>query len=379
MPRPATPSDQRLVTQQDVADTCGVTRVTVSLVLSGHPRISPATREKVLIAAQRLGYDPVAHESARRMGYRRLGRTQVNHVIGLLLPQGQLGVPYFLRMVDGIARVAEKIDYCLMIAQIPMPYHQAVQNALRPMIRGDVDGVITVGSPLTVEAVRELQRRLGFSGRPIVSMIRPSPGTAFVGTDDAPGVSQAIDALVGRGHREFLVLWTGASDTPFPPTAEYSARRIALAESIRHHGLSEARCLRFHKVPSHWMAPNLSRARLETPHGDVGDAEVIRLLRQHQGMTALLCDNDAVAINAMIALQRAGLKVPEQYAVVGFDDTDPFPGADGRNILSSIAVPLEEVGRVAGELLLERISDPTLNKGPVLLPTTFRARRSIGG
>jgi len=364
------------VTQQQIAERCGVTKATVSMALRGDPRISQATAERVHAAAGEMGYDPSVNLAARRLAMRRRGSSVRNRVVGVLGPDRIVSVEYFRRLAEGVFDVLLARRYgVLYVSAMQGPGETSLPRWSDPLARGEIDGLVTFGPAFTLDTVGALRARAGFGPRPAVVLIHDLPGCCSVLTDDESAARQTFLHLLGLGHRHFLQLVYGEADLKGEPRQR---RRRGARRALEEFGLDPSRHLHSCPVPAHWMAPAVARRLLARPADDAGGAAVVEHLRAHPEITAVLGDNDAMAIFAYVALRRAGVDVPGRVSIVGFDDTDPIPADGGANCLSSVSLPLEEVGRTGAAMLLEQIEGRSAPDRRIVLPARFVPRQTVG-
>ncbi len=332
------------VTMQDLAAELGVSRSTVSRALRDDPQISAPMRQRVKALASRLEYRPNA--TARALYRQRAG------AVGLLLPRSSHFVfanPYFSELLSGVSEVAEAAGYALMVSASPSPDYEGWLRG------GRVDGLITLGSTIRPDEVASLNR-LVESGYPLV-VIHAAPAglkAAVIGSDERGGVLQALEHLAGLGHRRVAFL-------AGPEGSRYAERRLeAYWLGVERYGLE----------PDH---------RLCLPGDDTlksGMERARQLLNAKLLFTALIGNNDLIALGASRALQAAGLEVPSDVSVVGFDDVPLAALTDPP--LTTVRQPVRELGERAMRTLLAALHD----KGPaherVCLPTTLVVRSSTG-
>jgi LacI family transcriptional regulator len=245
---------------------------------------------------------------------------------------------------------------------------------LDPLTRGEIDGLICAGTPDLVKHVRSLRQRAGFGDRPMLSLIHGSPGVPSVLCDYAVGVREATAHLLSLGHRHFLRISSGELNGP-----DRSLRRVAMNEAIAAAGLDVDQHAASIGSPWAWMNPIEAMARLPvTDREHPGDRELIQYLRAHPQITAIICNNDPMAIHVSCALRDAGIDVPGRYSVVGFDDSDPIHNSLSQNTLSSIRVPLVAIGRRGADIVLDAIEHEDQELISDTLPSTFIARASVG-
>jgi DNA-binding LacI/PurR family transcriptional regulator len=330
-----------------VARHAGVSQATVSIVLNGTTtpiRVSPATRSRVLAAADSLGYVP-NHAAASLRRQRTRSITFINPS-----PDN----PYFAEVVAAAQAAAETAGYSISVAAIPT--REAAVHILAHLNAGTSDGVI-VGSrdPRVLAELAPAIRR----GLAVVALQYDGedPHVSVIRTDREAGGYLATCHLLALGHRRIGHLTDGSAYARRPGERTAGYRR-ALAEA----GL-EAR--------SEW-----SVAGANTLAG--GDASMRELLASagDERPTAVFAFNDQMAIGALHALRTSGLRVPEDMAVVGFDGIGL--GAFTTPELTTIEQPRAEVGRRAVELVLDSLDGASLSPTQATLPVHLVVRESCG-
>lgn len=310
-------------TQGDVARLAGVSQATVSHVLNNSNAISvPAdTRRRVLDAIERLGYVP--DSSALRL---RTGKT---FTIASVIPD--ISNPFYPQLERGIQDVAEEAGYDLIIYNTDGMAEKECK-CLRALQHGRVDGVIGVFFHVNARDLRSLIERN-------VAIVRLENRAQELGdlpidnlfVDNAAAARTAVKHLLERGHRRigFIAGQTGPRD-------------------IRMRGYREA-------LSEAGIAFDYNLIQVSGGFTEAGGYEGMRrLLALSPRPTAVFAANDLVAMGALIALREAGLHVPRDMAVVGFDD---IPAAKlVTPPLTTISQFQERLGRRAVELLLERLS-----------------------
>jgi DNA-binding LacI/PurR family transcriptional regulator len=335
---------------RDVAERAGVSVGSASQAF-GHPdRVSDELRERVLAAAKALGYagpDP----AARRL---RMGRTGV---LGLIFAE-RLGYqftdpasPAFLR---GVARGMRRAPLALLL--LPDSRHR--DEAARTVRDAAVDGFIVYSAPRNDPRVgAALDRRV-----PVVTVDQPRDApTPFVGIDDRAAARSAAEHLRALGHeRVAVVSFIRALDREGTLTLDMTSERL----SGYREGLGEAWDERLLRV---------CRPNAERPARDA----TLELLRQPEPPTALLAMSDVLAIGALRGAAEAGVGVPGQLSVVGFDDSPA--AATATPPLTTVAQPHEEKGRLAAGRLLDAIEQqgsPRERPSRDILPTELVVRES---
>ena len=330
-----------MATIRDVAQASKVSIATVSRAFNGSALVRGDTRRKVLAMASRLGYWP--------NGIARSLITNRTHALGVLLPD--LFGEFFSEVVHGMDLAGRERGYHLLISRTSSSADDLI-DAARTM-RGRVDGLIVMAPGFDpTPAVRH-------GGRAVPAVLinpqRTPPGCDSVSIANAKGAAAAVSHLIGLGHRSIGFL-SG-------PESNVDARQ-------RRDG---------------WHAA-LSAAGIE-PTSDLeyggdftehsGYDVVGKMLRSSRRPTALFAGNDYMAVGALGALHDAGVRVPEDIAVVGFDDI-----ALARYLnppLTTVRVEMLGLGRRAVEILLERADRaPGAVERHEVLATTLVVRSSCG-
>ena len=282
------PNDPRYVTLQDVATLAGVSIKTVSRVVNNQGEITDATRQRVQAAIDELGYQP--NILARSLVSRR---TDTLAVVAW-------GIDYFgpSRVMVGIEQQAEELGYSLFLDLVPQPDTHNSERILSTLLSRRVDGIIW--------AVPEVgDNRAWFSAEvlerfpPIVFLsMAPRAGLMIVAANNRSGARQAVAHLIQQGRRRIGVI-TG-------PMAWWEARQrhAGWEESLQQSGLEPSAAL---QVESYWSAAGGERATQQ-------------LLRQAPDVDAIFACSDQIALGALQTLHQTGRAVPEQVAIVGFDN-----------------------------------------------------------
>lgn len=327
------------VTIIDVAREAGVSFATVSRVVNGKGYVSPQTREKVIQAMTRIGY--TVNRQARALAG---GRHQV---IGLLVPD--LDTSYIGEILRGIDEelVANAYDLMLYTTHQRRTRESVFANSLT---NGMTDGLLMI-LPMAPEAYVDSIRRRGF---PFVlidheGLDREGPS---VGATNREGARQAMRYLLGQGHRRIGII-TG--------NMEMDCARERLAgcqEALKEAGIDHD--------------PDLVK------RGDFHRQLAFTLTQDYLAMpeppTAIFAANDVSAFGVMDAIRTAGLRVPQDISVVGFDD---IPDAQWTHPqLTTVRQPMREMGQRAARMLLQMIDHPELPPQRIELPTELIVRES---
>jgi len=312
---------------KDIAKAAGVSIATVSNVVNGTKPATPAVQRRVLSAIERLGYLPDLH--ARTL------RTGASRSLGLVVPD--LTNPYFPALVQAIETTARDLGFVLIVMDAGNDAERETE-ALALLASYRVAGVVWV----PVEHERSLDWPY-----PIVTVDRTVPGCDTVVADHGQG-----GALIGRhalalGHRRIGLL---SGPRTLPSAAD---RRSAFLDAVAGH------------AEIAWELP--------VPFSSDLPREVVARLAEPD-CSLVVCANDAVAVGVLRAARDAGLRVPDDLSVIGFDDV---PWADFVEPgLTTVRQPLAALGRNAVSTLHARIADPGRPLHHETLPVTLVERRS---
>lgn len=328
---------QQQPTMDDVAAAAGVSRALVSLVMRDSPRASARARTTVQEAANRLGYR--RNLAASNLAARR------TMTIGLLLDD--LHNPWFADVADGIQAAAELDGYQVILANGRRS--SAVESrAIDTFLASRVDGIVVAGSRLTGPRLTEVAAEV-----PVVAVGRPLSGPTLgsVCADDVEGARLAVQHLAALGHRRIAHIDGGKG-------AGSSSRRAGYVAAMRAAGLGDDTQV----VPGDFTEA-------------AGKQAAQRLLQAGEMPTAVFTANDLSAVGVMDALDEAGLGVPRDVSVVGYDNT-AFAALHHIS-LTTIDQPRQQMGRLAASMLLAALHG-TGGLSHVLLQPQLVVRATTG-
>jgi DNA-binding LacI/PurR family transcriptional regulator len=323
----------------EIARRANVSTATVSRTLNQSGPVKPTTARKVWRAVSELNYFPNSHARALVSGRSRL--------IGLIV--SDITNPFFPELIRQFEELALEQQYDLLVTSTG--YKTARMTAcLRRMLERKVDGVAVMTSEMDTRLIEELGRR----GVPIVFMDvgQVGPRMRHVSIDYGNGIRQAVDHLVALGHRDIGFI-SGPLDL-----VSALARRQGYLDGMAGHGLEVDR--RFIQEGTH------------TAEG--GQSAMAEILRSSRLPTAMVASNDLTAIGALHAIIAAGLRVPEDISLVGFDD---IPLVSYTNpALTTVRMSAADVGTQAFQALFGLLGGVTLDGDAYQVATRLVVRGS---
>jgi len=360
------------VTTKQVAEYCGVDRSTVSRVLSGDSRISEKTAGIVRTALEQLGYNPEIHVAARRLKLKQQGKRVQNNVLACLISLNGIHEElYYGRLFQGVLHGTATHGFAMLATDTPDHFDGSSFRALlNVMARDEVDGVIAypIGHNTMLP---ELRKAMGRSAMPIATMLQLEPGCVSVSTDDRSGAFAATSHLLELGHRAIVYL------PPPLPVRQGAERKAGVLEAYERHGIDPTSNAHFLGGHGKWYDHDqLNLAQERGMHDSPDILSLSEYLRQHPEITAIQAWNDPNALFIWLGLQASGWRIPDDLSIIGFDDTRRKTNDEGVNQLTTVHLPLEEVGETAACLLIEQIASGQYQEHHVVLPTQFMLRES---
>ena len=331
-----------LPTITDVARDAGVAIMTVSRVINGGSYVSEATEKRVRASIDRLGYKP--NEAARTL------KGQRARLIGLIVPD--LADSFFATCANAVQEVAGRLGYMTMIVASERKV-EFEADEVEMMAARNIAGLILV--PSSTEASGRLAD-IRSHGVPIVTLDRTMAGlhAGEITVENFGGAEEAVAHLIGHGHRRIACL---GYDSEFSTIQE---RIQGYASAMKAAGLGSE------------ILSDLDTAAA------VNDALNTRL-REPDCPTALFTLNNVSTIHTLHTLRQMNLRVPEDVAVIGFDDFELAPLL--ATPLTAVRQPSVEIGRRGAQLLFDAIregSSTANGKIRIILPTELIVRRSCG-
>lgn len=324
----------------DVARLAGVSPATVSRAFNTPQRLVPDTLQRVQQAARQLGYQPY--------GLARSLRSRRSMVLGIVMPS--LRYAYYAGTLELLQSLLAREGYTLLLSSANHD-PQAELEGVRALMAQGVDGVVLFGRPLHDESAPLLARR-GVPHLRCWSALPDEPSVAF---DHQAAIEGVVEHLVALGHRRFALV------VPFRALADrFRGRLGAVREALARHGLA---------LPAEAVVED---GGLDLPAG----REAWRTLQQRgQQPSAVVCSNDLIAAGVILECRAAGLRVPQDVSVTGYNDSALASAFEPA--ITSVDTPVDLHAKEVARVLLAALRDgqpfPQLR-----LPTQLRVRGSTG-
>lgn len=327
-------------TSHDVADRAGVSQSTVSRALSGDPNVSEVTRQRVIAAAEALDYSP--DTIARSLITRRTNR------VGVVI--SNITNPFYPLLVERLDQDLGDLGYSMLLFR----HEQSIERELiNHFVSRSVDGLIFTSAELDLPLAAELNS----AAVPVIFLNR------YI---DDPGFDRVVSDNVAGGRRAGELL------------AELGHERIALVSGPRETSTARDRDEGFLAALAELGRPLAAELRMSGPYEhETGVRACRQLMALDDPPSAIFCGNDVIALGVWDAAVSAGLAIPEDLSVLGFDDID-IASWDSIG-LTTIRQPLTEMARASAEMLVERLEGTY--EGPArhrLFATELIFRRTIG-
>jgi len=329
-------------TINDIAKRAGLSKASVSRALNGKQDVDPQTRQRVLKLATQLGYVPSA--SARALSNGR------SNCLGLLVPT--LTWPWILEVLRGVAEEIEPSGYSLILYTTAGGEDSEREFMSQVVPAGAVDGLALVIPLGMLEYIEQLAK----GGLPIVVVDDRGhyPDLPTVATTNVEGGRSATRHLIEQGRR-----------------------RIAMLNGPHDFGCNRDRLKGYESALEDAGLPADPRHVVDSDFKESGGASAMaELLSADPRLDAVFAANDLMAFGAMRALRNAGRRIPEDVAVVGFDDLPA--SAMTHPPLTTVRQPLYEMGRTAASMVMAAVRGESIAKR-VELPTSLVIRDSSVG
>lgn len=305
----------------EIAAQAGVSIGAVSYALNGRPGVSAKTRQRILDIADEIGWRP-------SVAARSLSGSQA-HTVGLIItrPAETLGVePFFMRFIAGLERELSGRRIALLL-QVVEDHRAAIEAMRLCWAERRIDGIVVTdlwGEDSRIPVLEELQMPAVLAGRPRADTRLPA-----VWTDDSAAVDSAVDYLVALGHRRI------ARVAGLPALDHTQVRIAAFRAAVRGHGLGEPQVV-------------------ETDYTWEEGARATRtLLSRRDRPTAIMFDNDVMALAALNVAQEMGIAVPRELSIVGGDDSQLCVLV--RPALTALSWDIQAYGAHTARVLLDTI------------------------
>ena len=338
------------VTIYDIADRARVSIATVSRVFNEHPRVSETTRRRVFRVAEELGYQP--HASAQSLA------RQNTQLISAVVPM--MTSFFFMEVLRGIQDSLDESAYDLLV-YASRTLSRVDGQLARAVQRGRSDGLLLVSTPLTGERAAVLTA----SRRAVVLVDSAHDAFDSVAIDNRRGGLEATRHLVERGHERIgLVL-------PVETSVPAAERRAGYADALAEVGIDcDERLV---------VCADVDRDQ-DGYTRYAGYCAMKTLLERFEGdpagrPTAVFVAADVMALGAMRAAHEAGLRLPDDLQMVGFDDTASAAYVG----LTTLAQPMVEMGKLATEKLLRRLREPDTPPSHTVFAPRLVVRETSGG
>ncbi|MDF1515810.1 MAG: LacI family DNA-binding transcriptional regulator [Anaerolineae bacterium] len=330
-------------TLEEIAELSQFSRSTVSRVINNDPHVSPETRKKVWQVIQKLNYQPNIIARSLAAGHTR--------ILGLIVPAGIATTfedPFFPTFIRGITSACNAHNYSLMLWLAEPEYERRMINQI--LRNGLLDGLILS----TIHLPDEMVEALSASDMPfvLVGQHHYPVDTHYVDVENRRGAQEIVTHLLRLGYERIATI-TGPMDTM---TARH--RRQGYVDALH------------------------SRAKVPQPvmeiEGDFtensGYYAMQRLFDQHP--QAVFAANDLMAMGAIRAIREKGMQIPEDIALVGFDDVPTAANTDPP--LTTVRQPSHQMGVNAAEILIDVLEHGAMYNHKVILPTELIIRQSCG-
>ena len=321
----------------DVAELSGVSITTISRVLNAPEKVNTATRVRVLDAIDKLGFIPKAEARARAL----------QHTGRIVVITPFFTVPSFVQRLRGIACALSSTNYELVIYTVDSL--ERLQSYLSSLpLRGNLDGLVIISLPVDDKEVKRLVQH----GLPTVLIEYPNRALNSVEIDDIEGGRIAAEHLIRKGHTRLAFL--GDTNPPEYAIHPMSLRLKGFRKAVYDAGLELP-------APFVYSVPNTMEHTRQV---------ATELLTMKKPPSAIFAASDYQALSVLKVARQLGIHVPQDLAIIGFDDLDMAEYED----LTTIRQCLDESGRLAVDILLSHIEDATRPPKHITIPLTLVER-----
>lgn len=307
------------VTLKDIAGELGLSVKAVSTGINGTGRLSPDTRQRILDKAWEMGYTP--NVAARSLV------TGSSYLIGVMVPY--LGISFFGHIIAGIEKIAHEHNFLVLLADLPRDTDKCRQ-VIESFKQRKIDGLIAYPGKEFVDIADDIRKHR----IPLVQIMNryPQLGSHSVTIDNFAAGYAAAEHLIKLGHRHIGIITHDAE------SSEITKRHLGFAEAMRQllpdAGLASRECA------------------LSTQDGY---AATKILLAENPELTAIFAVSDLAALGTVKAALEAGRRIPDEFAVIGFDDLE-IASEQLFYPLTTMAQPKEQVGTLAGKMMFDLLS-----------------------
>jgi len=330
-------------TIKDVAKKAGVSLSTVSLVLNRKKNVSEETVKKVQQAIEELNYHP--QRSAQGLASKKSGN------IGFILTTDHFSQaePFYTKIFLGAEIEARKHNYYIILTTVEQKFNK--KSIPRLLLERNVDGVILAGKVPDglIHYIQQIDLPIIF-----IDYFPVNGNYPAVLIDNIAGAKQAVKHLIKKGHDHISFV---GGDISHP--------------SIQERFLGYKQALEEAKIP---FNENLVILDEDYPGDKNGYSALCKLRKRKASFTAIFAANDAMAFGCMRCLKEKGIKVPDQIALVGFDDVDVSWQMEPQ--LTTIKVDKEDMGAIAVKNMVDLISSHRKSLGKILVPVELVIRSS---
>jgi DNA-binding LacI/PurR family transcriptional regulator len=331
--------NKKKATVYTVAKHAGVSIATVSRALAGSRKVTPQTRERVMQAVEDLNFEP--NPSARRLAYKK------TETIALVFPD--ISGPFYSTVIRGVEQEAGRHNFNVLIYGT---HGKEGSGRYLRTLTSKVDGLIIMARSIDEDTLWSLERQ----GVPFV-LLGHSNGQlqcSTIAVDNEAGAYKAAAHLLGHGHQRIAII-TGPEDSP-----DNRGRLQGYKKALLDAGISIQQSM---VVPGNFEYEG-------------GQIAIHQLLESNQRPSAVLAANDEMAIGAIDAARQRSLRLPEDLAVIGFDDIQM--SALTHPSLTTVRQPMQRLGETAVTLLFDRLQNSSGQPRHDVLETRLVLRQSCG-
>ncbi|SES17604.1 catabolite control protein A [Salisediminibacterium halotolerans] len=328
------------ITIYDVAREAGVSMATVSRVVNGNPNVKPTTRKRVHEAIERLGYRPNA--VARGLASKR------TTTVGVIIPD--ISSIFFSELARGIEDIATMYKYNIILCNSDQNKEKEI-HLINTLLEKQVDGIVFMGGEIT----KEHEETFKSSPVPIVLSATIDANKEFpsVNIDYEQASYDAVTAMINAGHEKIAML-SGTLADPINGYQKFAGYKRALLDAGKE--------------------VNDDYVTLGDYTHDAGVNAMKELIALEDRPTAVFASTDEMALGLIHGAQDAGYRVPEDFDIIGFDNTRLATMV--RPTLTSVVQPMYDIGAVSMRLLTKFMDNETVDEQVVLLPHRVEYRQS---